>query len=110
MREVGPDAARRRGAANRVTAAAVGDEDRGPGVDGVGAASTRARATRGTRPGVGEDVDAHVRVLEAAELGALAAIAAGLVGVEQDRFVCSGIMSIFRFSSGTQKLWITSSV
>ena len=53
----------------------------------------------------------HVRVLQAAELGALAAVAAGRVGVELDRVRAGpGIVSIFRFSSGTQKLWMTSAV
>ena len=49
-----------------------------------------------------------MRVLEAAELRALAAEDSRAVGLERDVFVRPGIMSILRFSSGTQKLWMTS--
>ena len=53
----------------------------------------------------------HVRVLQPAELGALAAVAARRVGVEHDRVLlaresCRSCGS----ARGTQKLWITSAV
>ena len=80
MGEVRPDATRRRRAADRVAACAVLLEHhrrvrRGSGLSCKPCAEPRRR--------VGEDVKAHVRVLQPAELSALAAIPTGLVGVEQ---------------------------
>ena len=51
-----------------------------------------------------------MRVLQPAKLGALAAVDADLVRVEQDPVLLPGIVSTLRLSSGTQKLWITSAV
>ena len=62
------------------------------------------------RRGLRVDVHRHVRVLDAAELRALPAVAAGPVGLEQIRLLRPGIMSILRFSRGTQNEWMTSPV
>ena len=53
--------------------------------------------------------NAIMRVLVAAELGALAAVHAGLVGLERMIDVRPGIRSFLPCRFGTQKLWITSS-
>ena len=79
----------RNAAAPRALAAAAGR---------AGLPGRRARPERGRR--LGDDVDRHVRVLEPAELGALAAVAAGCVGVRAGSGSCwPGIVSILRFSS-----------
>ena len=81
-------------------------------VDGARAGALLfASQARNARRRLGDDLDRHVRVLEAAELRALAAVDAR-PGRRSSRmrFSRPGIMSIFRFSSGTQKLWITSAV
>ena len=70
----------------------------------------RPRATASASnvgPRLGDDEERHVRVLQPAELGALPAEDARRGRPRAStRFVWPGIMSIFRLSSGTQKLWI----
>ena len=60
---------------------------------------------------LGDDVEDHVGVLEAAELGALSAVAARARRPGATMwFVVPGNWSVFTWSCGTQKLWITSAL
>src|SRR5581483_6686639 len=88
VRQVGADLAARAGAADRVTARARAAEEEPPAAGGERARRRGGRPTLPREPAVEGrgriryDVDAHVRVLQPAELRALAAIDAGRVGVE----------------------------
>src|SRR3954452_13338394 len=82
MRQVGPDGAAGRSAADHVTAPAGLADERGVGARRrlLLAREPAAGGGRALRP----DDDGHVCVLHAAELGALAAVAARLVRLEQE--------------------------
>ena len=57
-----------------------------------------------------DDEHDHVRVLQAAELGAVAAVDARLVGLEEHAVRLAGDHVHLPVQLGTQKLWITSAV
>jgi hypothetical protein len=90
-----------------------------------GLAAARLRAARPARrrrlrlrrqPGVegrvapGHHVQRHARVLLAAEFGALPAVGAGLVGLQQQVLHAARHHVHLAGQRGTQKLWITSAL
>ena len=80
---------------------------RSPG-GGAGRASRASHASNCALR-LGDDVERHVRVLRRRRTRRTGRGRRPHVGASQTTsFVWPGIMSIFRFSSGTQRLWITS--
>src|SRR4051794_20596090 len=89
MRQVGPYGPLGRGPTDRVAARAlIGLEYRLAALRG-GSGRLSRRRRHVSKPGIerrarlGDHLEAHVRVLEAAELGALASVDGRLIGVEQ---------------------------
>ena len=116
MGEVGADACRRpacRGRCGTSRRASRGrprcPRPRSPVAGGSARRELAGRASARTPPRLGDDQQAHMGVLQAAEFGALAAIDAGPVGREaRMSFSRPGIRSCLPARFGTQNEWITS--